>query len=56
MTTICSQVESIPSILKKENAQGTLEIHGWQQLLKVEEAYEVTILWKMVDLESVFHI
>ena len=35
MASRCSLVESILSILTKGNAQGTLEIQGRQQLLKV---------------------
>ena len=52
--SLCSPVESIQSILKKENAQRTLGIHGWQQLLKVGGFHSWTVgnnSKKIMDLE-----
>ena len=56
--SLCSPVESIPSILKKRNAQSTLEIQGWWQLLKVGGVYPWTAgnnSLKSAGFGSVFH-
>ena len=49
-TILCSQVESIPSILKKGNAQGTLRMQGWQ-LLKIGGVYPWTVDLEVSSIE-----